>query len=82
MRFLRAVVAPLALTGCTATAAPVSAASGLATTCSDPRPQVCTRVCDPVCATVADGERATYASGRTACADAEVRSHVSGPCPE
>ncbi len=78
MRFLRAVVAPLALTGCTATAAPVSAASGLATTCSDPRPQVCTMVC----ATVADGERATYASGRTACADAEVRSHVSGPCPE
>ena len=49
-------------------------------TCTDPRPQMCTRDYRPVCGTKRDGSRQTYGNGCGACGDAAVVSHVPGPC--
>lgn len=49
-------------------------------TCAPPRPQVCTREYRPVCGTRRDGVRQTYGNACSACADANVMSHVPGPC--
>ena len=49
-------------------------------TCTDPRPQMCTRDYRPVCGTKRDGTRQTYGNGCGACADAAVVTHVPGPC--
>lgn len=49
-------------------------------TCTMPRPQVCTKEFRPVCGTRADGTRRTYGNACDACADANVVSHVPGPC--
>lgn len=49
-------------------------------TCTIPRPQVCTKEFRPVCGMRADGTRRTYGNGCDACADANVVSHVPGPC--
>lgn len=49
-------------------------------TCTMPRPQVCTKEYRPVCATRRDGTRRTYGNGCAACTDANVVSHVPGPC--
>ena len=50
-------------------------------TCTSPRPQMCTQEYQPVCATRSDGTRRTYSNGCMACTDANVVSHVPGPCP-
>ncbi len=49
-------------------------------TCTMPRPQVCTKEFRPACGTRRDGTRQTYGNGCDACADANVASHVPGPC--
>jgi len=54
-------------------------APGMAT-CTEPRPQVCTRDYRPVCGTKRDGTRQTYGNACSACADANVVSHIPGPC--
>jgi len=48
--------------------------------CTMPRPQVCTRDYRPVCGTKRDGARQTYGNACGACADANVLSHIPGPC--
>jgi len=48
--------------------------------CTEPRPQVCTKDFRPVCATRRDSTRRTYGNGCDACVDANVVSHVPGPC--
>ena len=49
-------------------------------TCTEPRPQVCTKDFRPVCGARRDGTRQTYGNGCSACADANVVSHIPGPC--
>jgi hypothetical protein len=49
-------------------------------TCTEPRPQVCTREYRPVCGTKRDATRQTFGNGCSACADANVASHIPGPC--
>lgn len=49
-------------------------------TCTASRPQVCAQNYLPVCATKSDGTRQTYGNACSACADANVVSHVPGPC--
>jgi tetratricopeptide (TPR) repeat protein len=49
--------------------------------CADPRPQMCTRDYRPTCGVRRDGSRRTYGNACTACADSEVLSQGSGPCP-
>jgi hypothetical protein len=48
--------------------------------CTAPRPQMCTRDYRPVCGMRRDGTRQTYGNGCSACADANVASHIPGPC--
>jgi hypothetical protein len=60
--------------------APAGPASAGQVTCTAPRPQVCTREYRPVCGTKRDGARQTYGNGCGACADANVVSHIPGPC--
>ncbi|MFV2059515.1 MAG: hypothetical protein ACC653_02455 [Gammaproteobacteria bacterium] len=50
------------------------------TTCSEPRPQICTNEYKPVCATLDDGKQETYATGCTACADTFVVSYQKDVC--
>lgn len=63
-----------------------------ATTCSEPRPQICTMDYTPVCATrdneircvttpCDSTEAATYANACGACADNRVSSYQPGECP-
>lgn len=63
-----------------------------ATTCAEPRPEMCTRDYRPVCATVDTGircittpcpstEQRTYGNACSACGDKKVISHVPGECP-
>lgn len=49
-------------------------------TCTQPRPEVCTKDFRPVCGTRRDGTRRTYGNGCSACADQNVVSHIPGPC--
>jgi len=60
-------------------APPTPAASGQMT-CTEPRPEVCTREYRPVCGTKRDGARQTYGNGCSACGDRNVVGHVPGPC--
>lgn len=61
------------------------------TTCTEPRPEMCTRDYRPVCATVDTGircittpcpstEQRTYGNACSACGDKKVISHVPGEC--
>jgi hypothetical protein len=59
---------------------PAPPASPGQATCTAPRPQVCTKDYRPVCGTRIDGTRQTYGNGCDACADANVVSHIPGPC--
>jgi len=80
MRFLAIVVSVVLLGACSNTSAPdPTAASG--TTCTDPRPQVCTMEYMPTCATLVAGGTKEYASGCNACADDAVSSYIPGACP-
>jgi hypothetical protein len=60
--------------------APPGPAPAGSASCTVPRPQVCTRDYRPVCGTRRDGTRQTYGNGCGACADANVVSHIPGPC--
>ncbi len=62
-----------------------------ATTCTEPRPEMCTKDYRPVCATVDTGircitapcpstEQRTYGNACSACGDEKVISHVPGEC--
>ena len=51
--------------------APPGPAPAAQVTCTEPRPQACTRDYRPVCGTKRDGARQTYGNGCSACADAE-----------
>ena len=85
-RFVFALVLAAAAPAAAHQAAPVAATRTLvelaesATACTDPRPQMCTKNYQPVCATKRDGARQTYSNGCMACADANVVSHLPGPC--
>ena len=61
------------------------------TTCTNPRPQMCTRQFQPVCAKKNTGivcvttpcpsiEYVTYSNGCVACSDAKVYSYTEGEC--
>ena len=52
------------------------------TTCTSPRPQVCTQQYDPVCARLQNGTWKTSASACTACSDRQVTGYLVGPCGE
>ncbi len=53
-----------------------------ATSCTEPRPLVCTMEFLPTCAVLGAGGRKEFASPCTACADHAVSGYVTGPCPE
>ncbi|MEM9759311.1 MAG: hypothetical protein AAF933_08770 [Pseudomonadota bacterium] len=57
-------------------------ADGGPTTCSEPRPQVCTTIYAPVCAEHDGGRRETHASACNACADDTTLAYVDGLCEE
>ena len=48
--------------------------------CPATRLQMCPQIYQPVCATKRDGARQTFGNGCSASADANVISHVPGPC--
>ena len=52
----------------------------LDTTCSEPRPEVCTREYAPVCGYNSDGASKTYSNGCTACAEEEIIGYKNGEC--
>jgi len=52
------------------------------TTCTEPRPEICTMQYDPVCAELTDGSLATHASDCSACGKTKVVGYVKGACPE
>jgi hypothetical protein len=69
--------------GTSSTAAPapgLSGASSAATTCTDPRPQMCMEIYMPVCGTDKSGAQRTYANSCHACADKDAVSFVNGKC--
>ena len=68
----------MAFSACTPEAPPAGPPPG--TVCTGQRPQMCTRDYRPVCGSKRDGTRQTYGNGCSACADANVVSHIPGPC--
>jgi hypothetical protein len=72
--------APLAACAQQPPGQPPAPPRGNVITCTDPRPQACTRDYRPVCGTRRDGTRQTFGNACGACADANVVSHVPGPC--
>ena len=66
----------LLMTGCR----PQNAAGKL-TTCTEPRPQACTRDYVPVCGSAKEGAAKTYGNACEACADAAVVGWAPGECP-
>ncbi len=77
--FLAAATAP-ACAQQTPPAAPPAPPGGQVA-CTTPRPQMCTQDYRPVCGTKRDGTQQTYGNACGACADANVVTHVPGPCP-
>ncbi len=78
-------VMALLLSGCAQTTGggdPEAVPASAATTCTDPRPMVCTMEYRPVCADLVAGAEKTYPSGCNACADVAVASWRDGPCEE
>ncbi|MDX2494977.1 MAG: hypothetical protein QNK27_08465 [Desulfuromusa sp.] len=49
------------------------------TTCSEPRPEICTMDYRPVCGQL-DGSSKTYSNGCVACSDLQVTGYVEGEC--
>lgn len=80
MRLILPILVALLLTACGNNTAP-QAEPLPGTTCSEPRPQVCTMEYNPVCATRNAGGTKQYASGCNACADDAVSNYIAGPCP-
>ncbi len=50
------------------------------TTCTEPRPEICTMQYLPVCASLKDASVKTYSSGCSACSDASVVSYMPEEC--
>lgn len=50
--------------------------------CTEPRPQVCTMIYAPVCAIHTDGHSETHASACNACADDTATAYRNGACEE
>ena len=51
------------------------------TACTEPRPQICTRIYRPVCAELEpDGMLKTYPSDCSACSEADVQGYTPGEC--
>lgn len=80
MRAILATLVALLLTACGSNTAP-QADMLPGTTCSEPRPQVCTMEYNPVCATLSAGGTKQYASGCNACADDAVSNYIAETCP-
>ena len=78
---MRSVCGIAALTLLSACASAPVAPEG-ATSCTEPRPLVCTMEFLPTCAVLSAGGRKEFASPCTACADNAVSGYVTGPCPE
>ena len=55
--------------------------AGKLTTCTEPRPQACTRDYVPVCGSAKEGAAKTYGNACEACADAAVVGWAPGECP-
>lgn len=73
------------LSGCAQTTGsgdPETVSGSTTTSCTDPRPMVCTMEYRPVCAALVAGTEKTYPSGCNACADVAVASWRDGPCEE
>lgn len=70
------------LQGCAAQPPQTGEKSPRLESCSDPRPQICTREYNPVCARLDDGTWMTYATGCTACADKAVVGWRAGACAQ
>jgi hypothetical protein len=64
----------LLVAACTTEAQPPPAASQ----CTEPRPQMCTKIYSPVCGVTADGARKTHGNSCEACADQTVVRHRPG----
>ena len=77
-----ALSAVLVLGACAQNGVDESLSTAGATSCPDPRPEVCTLEYRPVCGTLKDGSDSTYANGCGACADVNVMSWTDGACPE
>ncbi len=81
-----AVAAPaflgVLLTGACAAPPEIAVADGGPTSCSEPRPQVCTMIYAPVCAEHNGGRFETHASACNACADDTTLAYVDGLCEE
>jgi len=52
------------------------------TTCTDPRPEMCTKEYNPVCGENKDGERVTQSTGCTACANPSIVGYWPGSCEQ
>ncbi|WP_455202336.1 Kazal-type serine protease inhibitor family protein [Kaarinaea lacus] len=52
------------------------------TTCTEPRPQMCTQDYRPVCAKLNDDSMKTYSNGCMACSDPKVVGYYQGACEE
>lgn len=51
------------------------------TSCTEPRPEVCTLDINPVCGFRIDGSTRTYDNGCNACSDFDVDVYRPGECP-
>lgn len=60
-------------------APPVKPPAGLKS-CTDPRPEVCTKEFMPACGVRRDGTRMTNSNACMACMDANVIAYLPGPC--
>jgi len=50
--------------------------------CSDPRPEICTREYKPVCGLYSDNLSKTYSNACTACSDKKVVKYTKAKCPD
>lgn len=74
----------VAAIGCGAERSPeqTTPTSASLTTCTEPRPEICTRDYRPVCGRTEDGRSQTYGNACDACSQRDVVGHRPGPCPQ
>ena len=75
MRSLCGIAVLMLLSACANVPAP-------GTSCTEPRPQVCTMEFLPTCAVLGSGGLKEFSSPCTACADPAVTGYTTGSCPE